>query len=368
MNRKIILFAIVAAITGRVSVCLNSSGGVAQGQTTTSGVVLQDNFDDNKTGGMWKKFGTMAGAAVTETNKRVEFTASSSVSVPFIGYIGDEWWIDPNQDFQMRIDLFFDAYTYSNGWICFGLTSEADGPSEQYTTLGIGCSGLFQNYWREWTDDSITRMDFEGRVMSGVTLYLSYDSWYDTLYLSDAGYGEKGSWYTMSKYIKGTWGAVPVYVFLAATTDDMTITAGHAYLDNFVIEKGKIGTPYSNVDPNDDEAPDPSTDVTATVSVAPSVIERKATNDKIIAVVGLPQGVRLSDWDAKNMPVMSPGSIKADSQTAYRWADGTVRILASFSKASLTSAITADGQATVYVSGELKDGRDYTGSDKITIE
>ncbi len=85
----------------------------------------------------------------------------------------------------------------------------------------------------------MTRMDFEGRVSSAVTLYLSYDSWYDILYLSDSGYGEDGVWQTMSKFIRGTWGRVPLYVFLAATTDSMTITAGHVYLDNFVIEKGQ---------------------------------------------------------------------------------------------------------------------------------
>ncbi len=367
MNRNIILFVIVAVFAGRVLVCLNSSGGIAQGQTTASGVVLQDNFDDNKTGTMWKKFGTMTGAAVTETNKRLEFTAASSVSVPFIGYISDKWWIDPNQDFQMKIDLYFDTNSYNSGWICFGLTSDATGPNNNYVTLGIGCSGLFQNYWREWNDGSITRMDFEGRVMSGVTLYLSYDSWYDILYLSDSGYGEKGSWQTMSKFVKGTWGTVPVYVFLAATTESMTITAGHAYLDNFVIEKGKLGSPYSDVDPNNDD-PDPTTDVAATVSIVPSVIKRKATSDRIIAVIGLPQGIELGDWDSTTMPVMSPGSIKADSQTAFVWADDTVKILASFSRASLMSAITTDGQATVYVSGELEDGSNYAGSCKITIE
>ena len=32
------------------------------------------------------------------------------------------------------------------------------------------------------------------------------------------------------------------------------------------------------------------------------------------------------------------------------------------------SAITANGQATVYVSGELEDGSNYAGSCKVTIE
>ncbi len=104
------------------------------------------------------------------------------------------------------------------------------------------------------------------------------------------------------------------------------------------------------------------------MSVVPSVIERKATNDRIIAVIGLPQEVTLANWDSANVPTLSPGSIRADSQTAFVWADDTVKILASFSKTRLMSAITTDGPATVYVAGELEDGRNYAGSCTITIE
>ena len=51
---------------------------------------------------MWRLFGENAKAKTTEVNKRLEFTATSDVNVPFMGYIGDKWWIDPNQDFQMK--------------------------------------------------------------------------------------------------------------------------------------------------------------------------------------------------------------------------------------------------------------------------
>ncbi len=41
----------------------------------------------------------------------------------------------------MKIDLYFDTYTYNSGWVCFGLTPNSTGPSDNYVTLGIGCSG-----------------------------------------------------------------------------------------------------------------------------------------------------------------------------------------------------------------------------------
>ncbi|MGE5294172.1 MAG: hypothetical protein ACM3VT_05035 [Solirubrobacterales bacterium] len=366
MNRKVILFAITALIAGRVSVCPQSAG-VAR---AADDVILQDNFDDNKMGTMWKVFGATTGAAVAETGKHLQFTASSNVEVPFLGYIGDKWWIDPNEDFQMKIDLFFNAYSYTSGWVCFGITTDPTGPNENYVALGIGCSGAFQNYWREWNDGSVTRMDFEGRTKTAVTLYLSYDSWYDVLYLSDTGYGEDGAWQTMSRFVHGTWGYVPLYVFLGMTTSNMDISAGQGYLDNFVIEEAALGSPYDNGgDDGGDDGNDVVTDVVATAAIVPSVIDRDGKgSNRIIASIGLPSDITLADWSSKNMPTLSPGGLTATAQTAYIWVDGKVRILAAFSKTALMSAITGNGDATVYISGKLADGRDYAGNCTITIE
>jgi len=365
MNRNFILFAIVAVLAGRMSVCQKNSG-VAMGQTTAS-PVLQDNFDDNKTGTPWRIFGSSAKAKVGEVNKRLEFTVGSDVNVPFMGYISNKWWIDPNQDFQMKVDLHFDIFSYSSAWVCFGVTPESTGPNNKYASLGIGCSGVFQNYWAEWHDGFEGRMDFEGRVRPTVTLYISYDSWYDVLYLSDSGYGSDGTWQTLPGLVKGKLGRVPLYVFLATKTESMAINGTAAYLDNFVIEKGKLGSPYHEpTDPNSGGGGNVR-DIAGTLAILPSTMQRSATSDKLTALVALPAGVTLADWDATKMPVLSPGGIGATAQTAFVWVDDTVKILASFSRNKLMQAVSTNGQTEVYVSGTLKDGTTYAASCTVTI-
>lgn len=366
MNRNLILFVIVALIAGRVSVCLNGPGSVAQGQTTAQ-PVLQDDFDDNKKGTPWKEFGETAKAKVTEVNKRLEFTATADVNVPFMGYISDKWWIDPNQDFRMKVDLYFDIYTYSDGWVCFGVTPDSAQPRDGYIALGIGCSGIFQNYWREWKDGYEVRVDFAGRVRALVTLYMFYDSWYDVLYLSDTGYDPDSAWQTLPGLIQGRWGRAPLYVFLGAITENLTVNSGNVYLDNFVIEKGKLGSPYNDPTQPPGGGDGQLMDVAATLAVAPSVISRQTGGDKLTVLIGLPKEVTLADWDPAKAPTLSPGGIPANAQTAFTWVDGTVKILASFSKAKLMEAVPNNGQVDVHAVGQLKDGRSYAGSGKATI-
>ncbi len=270
----------------------------------------------------------------------------------------------------MKVDLYFDIYTYSsNAWISFGLTPNSSQPNDQYVTLGIGCSGVFQNYWREWKDGYEIRVDFAGRVRPMVTLYLDYDAWSDTLYLSDAGYEPESAWQTLPGLIRGRWGRVPLYVFLGATTENLTINSGHAYLDNFVIKKGKLGSPYQDpTQPPGGDGGGQVLDVAATVAVVPSTITRQASGDKLTALIGLPAEIKLTDWDPAKVPTLSPGSIAANAQTAFVWVDDTVKIMASFSKTKLMQAIPTNGQVEVHVVGQLKDERPYAGSCLVTIQ
>jgi len=249
-----------------------------------------------------------------------------------------------------------------------GFTPNSSAPEDRYAMFGIGRSTAFNNYWWEGKTDYTTTMDFVSRTATTVTLYISYDAWYDTLYLGDTGYGEEHAWQAITDFTSIYWGRVPFYVFLAATTENMAIKSGTAYIDNFVIEKGKIGSPYPSTDPNDSPDDPVLMDVEATVSVLPSTIRRRSTGDRITAVVTLPKDIKLVNWDPDDIPTLSPGNIAAGAQGAFVWADGSVKILAAFSKSSLLSAVKADGETTLYLAGTLRDGRTYAGHCTVIIE
>jgi hypothetical protein len=370
MSRSFSLFMVITVVVAQAAVSPFGLVGVAQGQTTTSSTaVVQDNFDDNKTGGLWTVFGSGSGIKATETNKRLEFTTTADANEAFVGYISNKWWIDPNEDFQMKAELYFDVGTYASGWVTLGFTPNSAAPQNRYVMFGIGRSKSFKNYWWEAKNDLMTAMDFVGRNVNFVTLYISYDSWNDTLYLGDTGYGPENAWQTVTNFTTEYWGRVPFYVFLGVTTENLAINSGGAYVDNFALEKGRVGSPYPDTDPdNGGGVPPVITDVEATLAVLPSTIGRKTTGDRVTAVVTLPKDITLDNWDSTNVPTLSPGGIKATAQAAFTWVDGSVKILAAFSKSALLEAVTTDGKTDLFILGALKDGRAYAGSCTVIIQ
>ena len=84
-----------------------------------------------------------------------------------------------------------------------------------------------------------------------------------------------------------------------------------------MIEKGKIGSPYPSTDPTQPPGGGGEVlDVAATVAIMPSVVQRAASGDKIVALVSLPKEVALTHWDPANVPTLSPGGLTANTQTA----------------------------------------------------
>lgn len=368
MSRSFILFMVITIVVAQAAVGPFGLAGVAQGQTTTGTAVVQDNFDDNKMGNLWTTFGTSAGIKVTEANKRLEFTTPSDASETFVGYISNKWWLDPNEDFQMKADLYFNISDAGSGWVTLGFTPNPTVPGDQFILFGIGRSIGFPNYWWEAKKGYSTPMDFVSRTVNSVTVYISYDSWNDILYLGDAGYGEKNAWQIITDFAASYWGRVPFYVFAAATTENLAIKSGNAYIDNVVIEKGKIGSPYPDTDPDDDNDNPIITDVEATLAIVPSTIQRKSTGDSLTAVITLPTDIPMASWDSADVPILSPGNIKASAQAAFTWVDGSVKILASFSKTALLGAVATDGKTDLHVVGTLKDSATYAGSCTVVIQ
>jgi hypothetical protein len=384
MTRKFILFVALATATGILPARLVGPGGVAQAQsptTTTFDVVagqpiVQDNFDDNKRGKLWKTYIEDPNCTVKETGKHLELGAKAALAHTFAGYLGDGWWIDPKTDFSMKVDIFYDLVTMPGAWISFGLTPNPQAPQEQYVLLGIGSADRGQTYREEWRDGMDRRWDFTSRVKNKVTMYISYSAAEDVLYLSDIGYGSENVWQSLPDFIRGRWGRKPLFVLLGEMVDGAIIDPGHAYLDNFMIESGTLvkvyepNTPGEPNNPGDPNEPDSyqKPDVLAEISIQPQTIKRLGSVNSIAVVATLPKGIRPADINDVEPLTLWPGGAEAIDQTVFVWLTGRTIIWAWFDKAKLLEAVPENGPTDVLFRGYLKDERSFGGTYRVTIK
>jgi hypothetical protein len=101
--------------------------------------------------------------------------------------------------------------------------------------------------------------------------------------------------------------------------------------------------------------------------VSPEQMVRR-TSLPIQALAVLPQGRRITDFDATQPLVLLPGNIKAAAQSAFPWFHGQVLVLARFKRADLMAAVPANGMTQVTVVGRLKDGTYFAGTDSVNIK
>ncbi len=385
MTRNLILFLAAAVVAGVTPGWLDGRLGVARGQgpaadiaaaadplPSTEPPALQDNFGDNRKGRLWKLYQDDPNNCwVTETSAHLECRATKEATDAFAGYVGDGWWFDPSEDFEMKADLYYDLVTFEGGWLSFGVTPSPNEPRERYVSLGIGCINRYSSYWREWKDGYEIRWDFASRFKDRVTLYISYDAYNDTLYVSDAGYGSENAWQSVPDLIQGRWGRQPLFVFLGGSAEGASIGAGHAFIDNFVIDSGglvKVNEPNGPADPNDGSSgEEQKPDVTVPVFIVPSVIGRNDPDNPVTAIAGLPDDIGPADIDEMEPLLLWPGALEAMEQTVFRWLNGRTIVMASFSKTAILEAIPEDGPAELRFTGRLKDGRYFGGPYTITI-
>lgn len=360
---------------------LDVPSGTARGQSTigvgaemsaTAAVpVVQDNFNDNKRGTLWKAYTEGSGYQVQEVNQRLEFTATAGAIGGFAGYVGDKWSIDPNHDFEMRVTLNYDVQTYEGGWLTFGVTPDPTKPRNQYVSFGIACNNLLPTYWREWKDGYEVRWTFAGRGHNRATLYLSYNADADTIYMAESGYGADNAWEVVSDCVRNRWGHKPIYVFLGLYTEGAAVSAGHAYVDDFALDSGVL-TGAKATDPTDPNnrppGGGPQVDILADVSILPSAIRRLSGSEPITAFISLPKGYLPTDVDSSEAAVLVPGNAEAIRQTVFVWLNGQTIVVASFNRTELLETVTTNGEVSAQVSGRLKGGLYFGGVSKITIQ
>jgi len=208
-------------------------------QAQPEGAVVYDDFDDNAPGGLWRTYvEDPNNCQLIETDNRLELRTLEPVNGAFAGYIANAWRLDPAEDFSLRIDFHYDLQVYPQGRLNIGLTPSEDDPRGQRLDFGVGCANLYSNYWYEFRNGLSARTSYISRAATDGTLYMSYNSVTDTLYLGDASYGEEYAWMTIDGILRGQWEGKPVYLYIGGSANGLEITPGHAYLDNLVVEEG----------------------------------------------------------------------------------------------------------------------------------
>ncbi len=205
-------------------------------------IALKDTFDDNQRAPLWKElFEDPNNARVVEANKRLELRTSALATGGFAGFLSNAWRLDPRYDFAMKVDFHYDLFTLNEeGSIGIGLTPSPENLSSRRVELSVGCVENFRSYRYERVNGYSTLAGYFQRWENDGTLYVSYDSQNDVLYMSLGGYGPEQAWATFDGLLRGTWGGRPLYVYLGGRSTGLTVTAGRAYLDNIVVEAGKI--------------------------------------------------------------------------------------------------------------------------------
>jgi len=219
-----------------------------------------DNFNDNSKGEMWNWYWLNGGPStiwLDETNQRLEVRATSGTTDDTAVYGSVDWGVVTTEDFQMKIDFNHSVITLEGSGVFLTIIQNFDfldfPETGNYISLGAGCDESYQIFWYERaTNFIVDESDWKFRSSNTGTLYISYDSSQDKLYLSDTGYGSGNAWKTITGVLHGQWDRNLVGIGIGGTSEGVALSSGDAYLDNFVIDSGTWCTGEIAADLNED--------------------------------------------------------------------------------------------------------------------
>jgi len=152
-------------------------------------------------------------------------------------YSANSWSIDPNENFQAKVDYHYSAAASPAGRI--GMTIENN--YNNYVSILAGADGnspYFQ--YEQVVNGTVTSSGETSRTSNDGTIYISYNAASDELYLSYTGYGSANAWQTISGLLDGQWLSNPLGIALGGGSDGGAIDDGQAYLDNFEVDSGSL--------------------------------------------------------------------------------------------------------------------------------
>lgn len=207
--------------------------------------VLDDDFEDEQAEPLWWVSEPYPEHMwVQETAGRLEFQATVEIDDSHAAYVSNGWRLDAGSDFALRADFHFAKRTAGDSWVFVALLPSlepgVDEPVASNIDFEAGCMNDQPFYLYEVIDDALGQEQSKSRWIDDGTLYLSYNTGADELYLSDKGYGKANAWKTITGLLGAQWQAEPLYVALGGGSDHVALDAGEAYLDNFVINAGVL--------------------------------------------------------------------------------------------------------------------------------
>jgi len=143
-------------------------------------------------------------------------------------YSSKTWTLDAGDDFEVQVDYHYSNLSQQDGWA--GISIEKGGV---YAGLTAGSDSGAAYYYAE-TDSAFEQIS---RASDDGTLYVSYDSALDELYLSYTGYGASNAWQTLSGLLQSS-GSVSVAI--GGGSNNVQLVSGDAHLDNFEVTAGTL--------------------------------------------------------------------------------------------------------------------------------
>lgn len=206
-----------------------------------------DDFNDNTQGTMWDFFGQDANnCRLEETNQRLELRASEYADDLIAFYISNRWLLDTTKDFRLKVDFHYGRESWEDGWVMLFLTPSITDAGDRHVAIRAGCDEYSPYFWYDAVDGAWIDEGWGVRDSNDGTLYISYNSLTDRLYLSYTGYGRTNSWIIMSDLLQDRWEGKPVYVGVGGGSVYARLDSGDAYLDNFVVDEGVVEVPVSD--------------------------------------------------------------------------------------------------------------------------
>jgi hypothetical protein len=198
---------------------------------------LYDGFADNRKSAAWLVHNGQPGALnIVEQGYRLNIVADDPNNTE-VFYRGNGWQIDPNNSIiTMKVDFHIgvsDVGEPNDAWVTFGI----DNAVGSRAAIFAGCAGGQRYFGFKAFVGGNSYSAQTPRTANDGTLYITYDTSLDELYMSYIEYGKANAWQTIPNAFGASYRPY-VTVFIGGGGKGVDLAYGQAWFDNFEINYG----------------------------------------------------------------------------------------------------------------------------------